>query len=161
MSRATPFNLCDYLLGDARLAAIGEHTAIAYRGDRITYAELRRLVDAWAARLLEHGTREGDRVALLLYDSPIFIAAFLAGACIGAVSVPINTALAAEDIRFIIADSGARLIICETELQGKLGWAETGEKNLPAVCLVDGRRRVREEINERNERVDCARTCDD
>ncbi|MEN3332045.1 MAG: fatty-acyl-CoA synthase, partial [Blastocatellia bacterium] len=109
MSSADSFNLCDYFLNQSRLTSIGNQTAIAYRGDHLSYGDLRRLVDAWAARLIGRGVRAGDRVALLLYDSPIFIAAFLAGAAIGAVSVPINTALSSDEIEFIVADSGARL----------------------------------------------------
>jgi acyl-coenzyme A synthetase/AMP-(fatty) acid ligase len=76
MSDATAFNLCDYFLGPDRLSHIGNRTAIIYRDKRLTYAVLRRLVDEWAARLVQSKVGEGDRVALLLYDSPLFIAAF-------------------------------------------------------------------------------------
>jgi benzoate-CoA ligase family protein len=63
---------------------------------------------------------EGERVALLLYDSPEFIASFLATVSIGAVCVPINTFLPAHDVDFILADSDARLLILESELEDKL-----------------------------------------
>ena len=100
------FNLCDYFLSAPRLSEIGSATVIEYRGDCLSYNDLRRQVDGWAARLVASGVSAGDRVALLLYDSPLFIAAFLAATRIGAVSVPINTALPADDVLFIIADSG-------------------------------------------------------
>src|SRR5438105_3705448 len=117
MSDAATFNLCDYFLGLERLSRIGNDPAIFYRGETLTYASLRRLVDEWAARLVQSEVGEGDRVALLLYDSPLWVAALLACARIGAISVPINTALPAEDVQFIINDSGAGLVICEVELQ--------------------------------------------
>jgi len=161
MSRNDSFNLCNYFLGESRLSSIGNETAIAYRGDRLSYLDLRRLVDDWAARLIESGVSAGDGVALLLYDSPIFIAAFLAGAAIGAVSLPVNTALSADEIQFIIADSGARLIICEAELQAKLAGLKRGAGEAPAVCLVDGRRWSRDEILERDESSEYAQTTSD
>ena len=63
---------------------------------------------------------QGDRVALLLYDSPEFIACFLAAVSVGAICVPINTFLPRRDLGFILADSGARLLIVESELEDKV-----------------------------------------
>ncbi|MEN3332547.1 MAG: hypothetical protein V7641_1912 [Blastocatellia bacterium] len=148
MSSTDSFNLYDYFLNSSRLSIIGNETAIAYRGERLSYNDLRRLVDAWTARLAESGISAGDRVALLLYDSPLFIAAFLAGAAIGAVSVPINTALSSDEIEFIVADSGARLVICEAELRDKLIRLKTETIQSPAVTFIDARRWSRDEIEE-------------
>jgi benzoate-CoA ligase family protein len=161
MSDADSFNLCDYFLDESRLSMIGSQTAIAYGGERLAYADLRRLVDAWAARLAESGVSPGDRVALLLYDSPIFIAAFLAGAAIGAVSVPVNTALSADEIRFIVDDSGARLVVCEAELRDKLARLKTSAGEAPAVYVVDARRWSRDEIRGRAGSVAQAQTSSD
>ena len=140
MSDAEAFNLCDYFLSDSRLSKIADDTAIEYRGTRLSYKELHRLVQSWAARLTANGVKAGDRVALLLYDSPLFVAAFLAGARVGAVSVPINTSLPADDVTFIIADSGARLIICEAELEVKLAGIGTRASGEPTIVRVDARR---------------------
>lgn len=147
MSSKDSFNLCDYFLSQSRLSSIGNQTAIHYRGEQLSYLDLRRLVDDWTERLTVSGVRAGDRVALLLYDSPIFIAAFMAGAALGAVSVPINTALPGDEIDFIVKDSGARLIVCETELQEKLELSEREMSQAPVVCLVDGRRWSCDEIH--------------
>jgi benzoate-CoA ligase family protein len=114
------FNLIDYFLGDERLHQIGHRTAIEFRNNQITYQQLRDEVDFWASQLLDREVTEGDRVALLLYDSPEFVACFLAAVSIGAICVPINTFLPADDIDFILADSGARLLISESELLGKV-----------------------------------------
>src|SRR5262245_32799468 len=118
---ATPayFNLCDYFLGDERLREIGARAAIEFRGSTITYSELRAEADYWAYEIAYRGIREGDRVALLVYDSPEFIACFLAAVALGAICVPINTFLSADDVEFILSDSGARLVILEAELDLK------------------------------------------
>jgi benzoate-CoA ligase family protein len=113
---SSQFNLADYLVSEGRLNQIGHRTAIEFRDSRISYNELRTVVDHWAHQLSNCGVNEGDGVALLLYDSPEFIACFLAVVSIGAVCVPINTFLPAQDVAFILADSGARLLIVESDL---------------------------------------------
>ena len=114
------FNLFDYFLGNERLHQIGDRTAIEFRNNQITYRQLRDEVDFWANELLARDVAEGDRVALLLYDSLEFVACFLATVSVGAVCVPINTFLPADDITFILSDSGARLMIAESELLVKV-----------------------------------------
>src|SRR6185503_11993844 len=114
------FNLCDYFLNPERLSRIGDNIAIEYCDERITYDALGKLVLYYCGQLKGQGIAEGDRIALLLYDSPLFIAYFLAAASIGAISVPVNTALSPDDMKFIIGDSGARLVIYEEELKEKL-----------------------------------------
>ena len=117
---STHFNLRDYFLGDEAHHLTGHHTAIEFRDRQITYTELRDEVDYWATQILNRGVTEGDRVALLLYDSPEFIACFLAAVWVGAVCAPINTFLPPDDIAFILKDSGARVVIAEDELLTKL-----------------------------------------
>jgi len=97
------FNLIDYFLGPERLHQIGDRIAVEFRDSTITYSELRSKVDQWARLMVSCGVNEGDRVALLLYDSPEFMACFLATASVGAICVPINTFLPAKDVAFILA----------------------------------------------------------
>ena len=70
------FNLFDYFLGEGKLAQIGNRTAIEFRGRQISYRDLRDETEQWATRLTACGVTEGDRIALLLFDSPEFIACF-------------------------------------------------------------------------------------
>jgi benzoate-CoA ligase len=127
------FNLFDYFLGSERLSDIGQLTAIEFRGGRITYDELRTEVDFWTNQILACGVVHGDRVGLLLYDSPEFIACFIATVSTGAVCVPINTFLPAEDVMFILSDSGARLVIAEDELEWKVS---LNDKNFADKCSL-------------------------
>jgi len=136
----TRFNLCDYFLGEERLHQIGDRTAVEFCDSQITYNELRDEVDYWARQILSHGVAQGDRIALLLYDSPAFIAGFLATVSVGAICVPINTFLHAHDVAFILSDSGARLLIIESELEDKVNLsAESG--NGRVILKVDSRAR--------------------
>jgi benzoate-CoA ligase len=131
------FNLFDYFLGDERLSEIGHLTAIEFRGGRITYNELRREVDYWTGHIIACGIGEGDRVAMLLYDSPEFVACFIATVSIGAVCVPINTFLPAEDVLFILSDSGARLVIAEDELEWKADLSDSTFADRCSLLTVD------------------------
>jgi benzoate-CoA ligase family protein len=131
------FNLFDYFLGDERVNAIGSQTSIEFRGSRITYRELRLEVDNWTETLLNGGVNEGDRVALLLYDSPEFVASLLATVSIGAIAVPINTFLSPDEVMFILADSGARLIIAEDELEWKVNLSEGKVSEHCSALVID------------------------
>ncbi|HEU4391606.1 MAG TPA: benzoate-CoA ligase family protein [Blastocatellia bacterium] len=131
----SPFNLAEYFVGDDCLARIGEQTAIEFRGREVSYNGLRSQVEYWARRLDDRGVENGDRVALLLYDSPHLIASFLGAGYLGAVAVPINTFLAPEDIAFIIADSGAKLVLAERVLADKLAAEQTAPST--AIIVVD------------------------
>lgn len=113
------FNLFDYFLGDRRLSDVGDRIAIGWRGEKMTYNRLREEVDLWTERLLSESVSEGDRIGILLVDSPQFIAAFFAAVRIGAIAVLINTFLTDKETEFILNDSGARLLITEPPLDAK------------------------------------------
>ncbi|HYP28639.1 MAG TPA: benzoate-CoA ligase family protein [Blastocatellia bacterium] len=131
------FNIFDYFLGEEKLSRIGHRTALEFRGSRITYHELRREVDYWTEQILTCGVREGDRVALLLYDSPEFIACFLASASIGAICVPINTYISPDEVMLILSDSGARAAIVEDELEWKVDDNSSSFSERCSMLVVD------------------------
>ena len=80
-------------------------------GDRLTYAELNARCNHTANALVTLGVKKGDRVALLLMNSPEFVEAFFAIAKIGAVVVPLNWRLVPDELAFILKDSGAETLI--------------------------------------------------
>jgi benzoate-CoA ligase family protein len=88
--------------------------AILCEHRKISYSELREQVLRAAQSLRGLGIAEGDRVAMLLADSPEFIASFIAIISLGAIAVPINLALRREDQLFILKDCGACAAIVET-----------------------------------------------
>ena len=59
----------------------------------------------------------GDRVALLLMNGVEFTASFFAIAKIGAIVVPLNWRLVADELAFILGDSGATVLIFDEELR--------------------------------------------
>lgn len=94
--------------------------AILYEHREITYAELRAETVRVAEVLNAAGVGGSDRVALLLTDSPEFIASFVAVISLGAIAVPINLALRREEQIFILNDCGARAAIVEAGVTSAL-----------------------------------------
>jgi benzoate-CoA ligase len=90
-----------------------QREAILFEHQKISYDELREQVLRAAGSLRGIGISEGDRVAILLADSPEFIASFVAIISLGAIAVPINLALRREDQLFILKDCGACAAIVE------------------------------------------------
>jgi long-chain acyl-CoA synthetase len=82
----------------------------------ITYGELDRLVETIAANLAADGVIHGDRVALFLGNCWEFLAVVLACARLGAITVPVGTRQKADELHFMLANSGAKILIFEAEL---------------------------------------------
>jgi benzoate-CoA ligase family protein len=102
-------SLFDRIYPPARAARV----ALVYEQREITYEELRAATVRAAEVLHALGISEGDRVAILLNDSPEFVASFVGAISIGAIAVPINMALRRDDQLFILKDCGARAAIVE------------------------------------------------
>ena len=73
-----------------------------------------------AAAITSLGVQRGDRVALLLHDSPEFVEAFIATCSLGAIAVPINMALRLEEQCSILHNCSATLVLVEPELRSTL-----------------------------------------
>lgn len=90
-------------------------TAVAFPGGSWTRAELRERVVALAGGLAGYGVAPGHRVALILPDSPMWVAAFLALARLGAVVVPASPATPAARIGEAIARAAPTLLLTDDE----------------------------------------------
>lgn len=83
---------------------------------RFSYAEFDAVIDRAAAALAEEGLAKGDRLALLSHNCWQFAVLAFATARIGAVLVPINFMLGAEEIAFILDHSEASAFVVEDAL---------------------------------------------
>ena len=106
-------NAFEHFLGKAALARHGSRTALICGAQTLSYAQLAAQVARSANALRALGVSPGDRVLLLMRDTPEFAAAWLGAVHAGAVAVALNTKLSEAEYRHIRADSGARLAIVE------------------------------------------------
>ena len=90
-----------------------DRTAVFAGGLRLSFEALLRDSNAFAASLAGRGIGKGDRVALLAMNDHRFFTVFGAVSAIGAIVVPLNWRLSDEEIAFILADSGARVLIAD------------------------------------------------
>lgn len=106
-------NGVELLLGESALARHGRRTALVCGGESLTYAELAERTARASAAYARHGVRPGERVLLLMRDTPEFAAAWLGAVRMGAVAVALNNKLTEADYRHILADSDARVLVVE------------------------------------------------
>jgi fatty-acyl-CoA synthase len=90
-------------------------TAIVYGDQELSYREFAAEVTRLAQALRASGVVAGDRVAYLCPNIPEMLVANFGVPLAGAILVPINTRLSAEEIVFICNDSGARMLVADTE----------------------------------------------
>jgi len=107
------FNLAAELVDRHLASGHAGRPAFRYRGDALTYADVAALANRAGNGLRARGVSAGDRVALLLPDSPAFVATFLGAQRIGAVPVTLSTFLGADDYAYLLEDSGARVTVVD------------------------------------------------
>jgi long-chain acyl-CoA synthetase len=89
-----------------------DKTAVVFYGRKVSYKELREQVDRFAAALHDLGIKKGDKIALLLLNSPQFIIAYYGALKAGATLTAISPVYVSSEIKYQIEDSGARMLIC-------------------------------------------------
>ncbi|MFD9572296.1 AMP-binding protein [Streptomyces sp. NPDC059982] len=97
----------------AAVARAPQHPALAYFDGRTGYAEADALSDSLAGHLAARGVRRGDRVAVMLQNTPHFVLAVLAAWKAGAVVVPLNPMYKSAEAGHALRDSGAAVLVCE------------------------------------------------
>ncbi|NGO78983.1 long-chain fatty acid--CoA ligase [Streptomyces sp. YC504] len=96
----------------AAAAKAPDRTALAYFDGRLSYAEVDALSDAVAGHLAERGLADGDRVALMLQNSPHFVLALLGAWKAGATVVPVNPMYKSGEVRHVLHDAQVGALIC-------------------------------------------------
>ncbi|MCW2726703.1 MAG: AMP-dependent synthetase [Frankiales bacterium] len=104
---------------------------------RLTYAQLWAHSLQYAAVLREKGIGPGDRVALLLPNTPHFPLSYYGTLALGAVAVPVHALLKAEEIQYVLEDSGAKALICAAPLLGE-GAKGAELAGVPVLAVMDG-----------------------
>jgi long-chain acyl-CoA synthetase len=99
-----------------------------------SFAELNAAAREIAGGLISLGVRPGDRVAILAGTRPEWTLADCGALCAGATVVPVYHTNSAEECRYVLAHSGARVLICEDDAQ--LDKIEPIRAALPALAHV-------------------------
>ncbi len=105
------FNIYDIYQRNAVI--FGNETALKEAGKSISFAELLKQTDALSAILTGRGIRKGDRIAILANNNRKFFILFGAAAALGAIVVPLNWRLSAEEIGYILKDSAPKILLAD------------------------------------------------
>jgi long-chain acyl-CoA synthetase len=114
-----------------------DNVAVVMGDLRLTYAQLWGHAKQYAAVLRERGIGPGDKVGLLLPNTPHFPLAYFGTLALGAVAVPVHALLKAEEIEYVLSDSGAKVLVCAAPLlaEGAKGAELAG---VPVLAVMDG-----------------------
>ena len=109
-----------YDLVNRNAASYGSRTAwldggAGARG--ITFARVREQVDRLACGLRKLGVAKGDRIGALAKNSAEYFFLFGAAAALGAIMLPVNWRLAAEEVEFILKDGEPKVLFVDGEYQ--------------------------------------------
>ncbi|WP_416309785.1 class I adenylate-forming enzyme family protein [Spirulina sp. 06S082] len=91
-------------------------SAILFESKTFTYQELNERVNRAANGLRTLGVSKGDRVALFLPNIPEFVFVYLGIQKLGAIAVSISAALKSDEVKFILNDCTASVIVTTEEL---------------------------------------------
>ncbi|MDX6725550.1 MAG: long-chain acyl-CoA synthetase [Baekduia sp.] len=114
--------------------------AVRTKNDEVawTWGELRERVDVLAGGLAGLGLRKGDTIALMLGNRPEFHLADLAAMMVGATPFSIYMTYAPNQIEYVVADAGARILITEQQFVADVLEARKTLPDLEHVIVVDG-----------------------
>jgi crotonobetaine/carnitine-CoA ligase len=134
MAAVLPRTLPAMLLGQAE--RFGDRPFLTIAGARWSHRDASAAAARCGAALRRAGVERGDRVAVLSSNRVELLEVVLGCGWIGAAAVPINTASMGPQIEYILADSGARLLVIEAGLVERLALADLGRTALQSIWIV-------------------------
>ena len=118
-------------------ASFPQSVAMIFAGKKITYGEMQGRVQALASAFYGLGVRKGDRVGLLLPNSPPYIIGYYATLKIGAIVVSLNPLSVERELLHLLKHSGVRTLIVAEPLFPRIAEiaAQSSLENILIACL--------------------------
>ena len=88
-----------------------DHVAVSFNEMHFTYREMNERVNRLAQALRKMGVVKGDRIALLLVNTPTYVFAFFAAMKLGAVVVNLSVGIFGEELARCLNESGAKIMV--------------------------------------------------
>jgi crotonobetaine/carnitine-CoA ligase len=103
-----------------KASATPAHVFARFNGEPIDFAALHRMSDSFAANLRRLGVSRGDRVAVMMRNSPAALTVLFGLAKAGSVWVPVNAQLRGDGLRYILEHSEPRAVVCDRDLRSTI-----------------------------------------
>lgn len=114
----------------------GERVLLVAGETRWSFAQTAAIAAASAQALVDAGIKPGDRVALMCSNRPEFLQVYLGCAWLGAIAVPINTALRGFQLSHIFRNSRPALLVVEAQFVDAIESVEAGVDLPPRTWIV-------------------------
>lgn len=114
----------------------GEYTATWFDDRAITNVEQYHHAGKVARVLLDHGVGEGDRVVVMMLNSPHVMSMFTGTWKIGAAIIPVTPMWTAREVRYLLDDSGSRVVVTSPELAPMIEEAAEGLEPFPKILVI-------------------------
>jgi len=118
------------------VALAPDRTALVSRGGRLSFSELDTLSSRAAGALAKLGVESGDRVAVCLPNGPEIVLALFGCWKLGAIFTGVHRVLAAPEKRYMLEDSGARLLLADPENARQVGELQNSIDGLERIVPV-------------------------
>lgn len=139
---AVGHRVCDFVRSAAN-AFPDREALVADGGDRLTYSEYAKQVDAVAKSLIALGVQPGDRVAMLDTPSPRFMVMFAAASGIGAIWMGLNPRYQLGELSYVVGDAQPVLIFAKSRVGSRdysdvlVSLSQLNGRNVPVIELSD------------------------
>jgi fatty-acyl-CoA synthase len=117
--------------------AFGDRPAVVTPTGTMTYERFARDAGALSGYLAQAGLRPGDSVAILLYNRPEYLVTLFACFASAIAPVPLNYRYRAVEVRALLEDSGARVLVYPTSLADVVRDAVEGWEHAPQLIVID------------------------
>jgi len=114
-----------------------KNIALIFNKRKVSYRQLNEHVKKLASGLKGLGVKKGSKIAILLLNSPEFVISYFAITGLGAIVVPLNHMLKAEELKYILEDSEASIIITSSHFCEKTNQLRIRLEKLTYIITVD------------------------
>lgn len=124
-------------LFDQRADKYASKTALVFYGNKISYKELKELINRFATALADLGVIKGQTVALYLLNCPQYVIAYFAALKVGAKVTPISPVYTSKEVKHQLEDSEAQTIICQDILYDNVEKTGISLKNVILTNIAE------------------------
>jgi fatty-acyl-CoA synthase len=112
---------------------------------RLTYEEFFTRCDRWSAALQALGVKQGDRVAYIAPNTHAQLESFYAVPQIGAILVPVNYRLTADDFVYLINHSGSKVVCAHSDYLDAIDGIRSQLPTVEAFVALEGAEQINQE----------------
>ena len=111
--------------------------ALIFQKQRLTYKEIHIHANTLAQQLVEFGVKPGDRILLLLENSPEYVISYYGILKAGGVVVPVNTDIKSRSLEFMIEDTSAKMFVSSSIFQSVFSQCRLKELGIDSLIICN------------------------